>query len=66
MGFFEKKRILNTNKCIIYSAVYKRGYNFTYIVYIHVVTYSQQEKARGRKGRPGNAAEMAPKAKLMG
>ena len=66
MGFFEKKRILNTNKCITYSAVYKSKYIFTYLVYIHVVTYSYQIKARGTKGRTGNAAEMASKAKLMG
>ena len=66
MGFFGKKAILNTNKCTVYSAVHQTRYNFTFLLYIHVVTYPQQVEARERKGKPGNAAKMAPKAKLMG
>ena len=66
MGFFRKKAILYTNKSTVYSAVYQTRYNFTFLLYIHVVTYPQYVEARERKGKPGNAAEMAPKAKLMG
>lgn len=46
--------------------MYKTRYKLIYLLYIHIVTFSQQVEARGMNGKPGNAAEMAPKAKLMG